>query len=211
MKNALDCWTKPSITVDGETFPGTREIWNNGGEIYSKEMQMDEENLVFKGWGAGIKIEAAYRDVNDVEVDLPFGLIACIFNNTFNQTVVSNIDIEDCHYTAGIADKTISPYEGQDGMMAEFNIPNDGVARRSSLWHCDIDFVLVCCAIAAFNHLGIINIKEAPYWNKEYVGMQDYLYKKDHGYHSMCNGFVPQATSTDIETWRSYWEEVITQ
>lgn len=211
--NAYKNWTTPErIAVDGTVLPSTKTIWENGGQCYREEIQCEMLNTTYAGWGNGIHHSVQYHDAVHPEEgnkDIPLGVIEHVFTDCFNNICVSQIEIEDYDYTAGIADGTISPYEGQYGMMQEFNIEFDGISRRSSIYHCDIDFVLAIAAIATLKHLNIIDLREATYWPQIVVGMEDYIYKIEHGYNSFSLGFEEKGTfkrRIDKELWLDYWK-----
>jgi hypothetical protein len=208
--NAYTTWTTPDqIGFDGTVLPGTKEIFNNGGRIKAEVVQFGSPVIINRGYGNGVKINITYKDpwnFNITNTDIPYGVIEHILLDCFSATCHSVIEIEDYDFTAKINNNFISPYEGKLGMMKEFNISDDGVARRSSLYHCDIDFILVITSIATWKHLNIIDVTTQAYWPQISVGMEDYLYKKQNGYHSFSLGH-PEDKQIRTQLWGNYWNQ----
>lgn len=210
--NAYAIWTTPAREgIDGRNTPSTKEIFENGGEIFLKKIQFEMPNMVRAGRGQGVKINVSYWDVKNQDaglVPIPSGLLDQLFSDCFSGgAVASVVEIEDYDYTCKIKDDTISPYEGQEGMMKEFNIPFDGISRRSSLMHCAIDFMLVACAVATLRNLCEVDLTQKEYWNKIKVGMADFLYKNEHGYNGFSLGNRERATTVNLPLWAEYWNE----
>lgn len=212
--NAYKNWTTPvRVAADGTILPSTKTIWEKGGKCYREEVQCEILNTTFAGWGNGIHHSVQYHDEKHPEEgnkDIPLGVIEHVFKDCFNNICVSQVRIEDYNYMAGIADGTTSPYEGQYGMMQEFNIEFDGGSRRSSIYHCDIDFVLATAAIATLKHLCIIDLTSTNYWQQIQIGMEDYIYKAEHGYNSFSLGFEEGSDMKkriNKTLWLDYWKE----
>ena len=210
--NAYKIWTTPAQEgINCRNTPSTKEIFENGGEIFLKKIQFEMPNMVRAGKGKGVKLNISYWDVKHQEtplVSIPHGILEQLFVDCFSGgNVVSSVNIEDYDYTAKIKDDTISPYEGQEGMMKEYNIEFDGISRRSSHIHCAIDFMLVACAIASLKLLGISDITEKEYWSKVKVGMADFLYKNEHGYNGFSLGAAEKTRIVEMPLWEKYWNE----
>lgn len=214
--NAYTTWTRPEQPITDEiTQWSTRDLFIDGKnrtKLFIPNIQFEVVNPAYAGYGRGVKINISYWNPTKPEVPLinvPIGLINDILDYCFNQRVISSVIIEDFNFTAKCKNDAVSPYENQEGMMEEFNLNFDGAGRRSSLFHCDIDFVLVSCLMAAWKHLGIYDIMSTDRASKIAVGMNDYLFKKMNNYEGFSLGYPEKpGNSIDISIWKHYWETV---
>ncbi len=111
---------------------------------------------------------------------------------------------------AYIADHTVSPWQGRDGMMREFN-SFDVRGIRSSASYCAVDFVLVVSTLAALRSLGAYDeTRDEELLRRMVVGNGDCLYKLEHGYESfsvgLSHGIVSGAGNRGLRAWASEWE-----
>jgi hypothetical protein len=158
-----------------------KRIFEEGGEVFIT----NDGNEFYAGTGVGIKHpykwEFEYKRLNRtpkvlVKINHP-------------KAVVSKVDVdEDGSFDAYILDGTTSPWEGQDGMFAEFDNGQPGIIGRSSLHYCFIDFMLETALIETCKFAGIWDIDaegEEDAKSLVLVGVNDLLYKAEHGYHSL--------------------------
>ena len=106
--------------------------------------------------------------------------------------------------------ETISPVEGQDGMMLEFDLENDGLGRRSSLLHCITDFYLDTAMAVTCWFLRISKLEVYKNYEKVQTGITDFLYKFNHGYNSYSLGQkerIDTSRLTGITLWGNYWAD----
>jgi len=96
---------------------------------------------------------------------------------------------------AWISDESISPYQGQLGMMKEFASGN-----RSSTGYCSHDFMLCAVLMSAAKALGICDVSDDPeLWSKVKVGNGDFLYKNEVGYQCFATGSYGTSTKSHSE------------
>lgn len=212
--NAHSAWTtKGFIMEDGSVSNGVKELFSTKNSSRKLAYINKDGNINSAGSGFGCRYIYRYRDRFDNVLDattFPHSLTYDIFSDCFSggecKSIIHIEQEED--FSAHILDNTISPYEGLDGMMKEFNIPDDGMGRRSSLMHCDLDFILVASTLKTlklldFMHLDrlTVDIKRAR------VGMNDCLYKIRHGYNGYSMGNIENYNSpNEFEIWRELWE-----
>jgi hypothetical protein len=207
--NAHDTWTTRVVSVTGEELVSVKDIFNNGGEIYTEHEEFEVINPYYLGYGKGVKINISYwdeRHKDEPTCEIPHKMIKTILDECFSGVCTSTIHIEDYDFTAGLKDGTVSPYEGREGMMHEFNLAFDGVSRRSSIHHCIIDFILVVNTINTLKKLNIIDVTKEEYWPNIQVGMEDFLYKYEHGYNGFSLGYRERDKETDILLQKDIWQ-----
>ena len=192
--NALEVWSTP----------GAREMLVEGGDVYITVDQYGAINKYKRGTGVGVKAPYAFKD------SFPHGIVHFLLNNCFSGgRCQSKVEIDDT-CSAKIADDTVSPMEGLPGMMLEFNLADDGLGKRSSLLHCTIDFILVMCFIATCWHLRITKLQVRPEYAHVRTGIEDYLYKVEHGYIGYSLGLPEKERydwSTAVKLWSNYWRD----
>lgn len=236
---AYSIWTTPGFKMpDGTIAPGAKVLFGSTERIknhekavrmYTKKYEYGTTNYYDKGYGSGCCVPFAY-DHKEGEVKImrdgklyaqftrktdkyPSFIFENILDMTFkggNCKSIIHIEQEE-DYSAHILDNTISPYEGQEGMMWEFNIPDDGMGRRSSIMHCEIDFILVCTFLTTMKLINRYDFeKDTERVNKIKVGMGDFIYKKEHGYTGYSLGNIePENKRIDSSFWRKYWKEKV--
>lgn len=113
---------------------------------------------------------------------------------------------------AYIADHTRSPWEGQTGMMHEFTSFDLG-GIRSSGFYCQVDFLLVAETHFAMQWLGLYDVtRDAALWPIVRVGMDDFLYKAEHGYESFSigksHGVAREGEELGHLAWKNAWRKI---
>ena len=184
---------------------GAKDLLEKGGDAYIADTTYGFQNYYKRGSGQGVKIPIAYHD------SIPYGIIHALYNNCFSGgPCISSVTIPNSDYKCKIKDNTLSPVEGQEGMMLEFNMINDGLGLRSSLLHCITDFLLISGMVVACWFLRISKLQVYKNYKKIQVGITDFLYKYSHGYNSWCLG-RPEFLLTDnldsVILWGNYWAE----
>ena len=217
-KNAYYNWTTPARTLsNGINAPGARELYNTrenyiaGGPHVTAYTEDVRGNCLYLGHGIGCRACYHYRPYQStIEVSHTHyqDLIDDVLLDCFSGgEVISLVYIEDEDDYCQMDYDELSPYEGQEGMMKEFNIPDDSMGQRSSIFHCELDFSLVTASLATLKMLDILEPTSLPYWDKIQVGMNDFLFKKEHNYrgYSMGNFEDYINHSLPTELWKEYW------
>jgi hypothetical protein len=220
-RNAYITWTRPGIEFpDGTVAPGAKELYNTREHVGSGEPAISaysrdlHGNIVYLGQGHGCRQcyhYLPYKSTVQVDRTSYEGVINDVLDDCFNGgNVVSKVYIEDEDEWCRMLDDAISPYEGQAGMMKEFNIPDDGMGQRSSIFHCEIDFNLVCACLATFKYLEIAQLVDLPMWDQIKTGMSDFLFKYEHSYQGYSMGrFEPDSQTSQLSAttaiWSGYW------
>lgn len=203
--NAYKTWTTPDfIDNKGVIRPGARRLLEEGGDAYIKEIRYGAVNYYKRGTGKGVKIPYKYHD------SLPFGIIHSAHNHCFSGGICASSVTMDDDYICSIVDGTISPVEGQDGMMLEFDLENDGLGRRSSLLHCITDFYLDTAMAVTCWFLRISKLEVYKNYEKVQTGITDFLYKFNHGYNSYSLGQkerIDTSRLTGVTLWGNYWAD----
>ena len=197
-------WTAQPVKVDGEEINRPlKDILENAGPVEAT----DNYGNVYAAGSGKEPVNHHYRIYYK-------HLIKHLIEVCYEEVCKSSIDVDlDGVVDAHIYDNTISPVEGQFGMIKEFNT-KDSLGRRSSIGFCVIDFIFATALIAYCKHFKIMADDEIDELiNLVKVGNIDLLYKVDHGYVGVVNGhkqiFPPHAADTIYPTfnlWREYWE-----
>ena len=212
--SAYKTWTTPGVVdADGTSYPGAKELFAADRRISTKYKKHlgNSVRLAEGGNGLGCKISFGYRPVNGKpRIETALGIFENILESScFTKTCVSTVEIpfED-DFSAHIVDGTTSPFEGQYGMFSEFNGGTDA-NKRSSIFHCEIDFMLLMCYFESMRLLGIAEPKDLACWEAVNVGMEDFIYKREHGYmgYSMYHIEDPAKWTLDsalaIDLWKT--------
>ncbi len=190
-------WTAPVAVIDGVPTRGQKDFMENGGEAF---INTTDERLhytpgVTGGTGVGVRCKYTYMDCTLDE----YGKIIeklLVHNFSGGEVVSTYGTYPDGSPKAYIADHTKSPVEGRLGMMKELASGDggngkDGSDIRSCTGYCTHDFLLIAAMLLSLKELGMYNI-DAPENDEIYklawVGMTDYLYKREHGYMSYALG-----------------------
>ena len=111
---------------------------------------------------------------------------------------------------AYIADRSVSPWQGHDGMMREFN-SFDVRGIRSSAVYCSVDFILVVGSLVALRTLGVYDATlDEELFRRMRIGNSDFLYKAEHGYESFSigqsHGVFRAAGDEMLRVWTAEWK-----
>lgn len=192
--NAIKCWSTN----------GAREMLMYGGDVYIYAEEYGTVNKYKRGSGVGVKVPCAFKD------SYPHGLIYFLLNHCYGGGACQSTIKVDDEFSAHIGDGSTSPLEGRDGMMIEFNLENDGVGVRSSVAHCQIDFILSMCLTATLWHLRISKLQVRKEYPKVWVGNEDAIYKIEHNYKGYSLGEKEEfdySHTTGFALWSNYWRD----
>ena len=220
-RNALAVWTRAEINYDELTAPSAEFLYTYKTQpnilrpAYDLYMKDNLGNTIKYGYGSGCQIPAAYISDSVIyrKEDITVPLIHDVLEDTFSGgKVVSEVYIEDADFTCSMPNNLKSPYEGQEGMMDEFDAPD--ILMRSSLWHCELDFILCMIHFKALSLLDVFDIKKCHYWNKVNVGMNDFIFKKENGYIGFSMGNTEEnlkelKSSYWIDEWKKFSESEV--
>ena len=206
LNNAAEMWNSPEIVAPDESGRcSARRLIEQGGECFIKTVEYGEENYNYKGFGKGVKTLIEYDSRSIWYYDnITEEIVETVLEKCFSKVCTSNIPIPDTSIICGMPNNIISPYEGQQGMMLEFN--STDVHIRSSLFHCSIDFVLSLSACTTLKLLGVKDITLSENWPKIKTGIEDYLFKKENGYQGYSMGRKETYDRINIDLWKNYWE-----
>jgi hypothetical protein len=204
-KNCLAAWTRDGVKKEnGDAYGSSRALLTRGVTLVTEDIEFGEKVLNARGSGKGIPTPIAYKVPGMPEfTKLPSELISYTFNKCFSKTCQTSIPVTESSITCTTNTGAISPYEGQYGMMLEFN--STDLNTRSSLFHCSLDFILVTTAITTLKLLNMVDITKEPYWDAVKVGMEDYLFKKENNYIGYSMGRIEPEDPVDITIWKEYW------
>lgn len=197
-----DLWTAPPVELEPGLYSITvRDMFKSNIVPYVK----DKYGNIYDG---GVSEKSITDGYTIGRVDLAKGL----FKTCYNKICSSNVDTDiDGKIDAHIYDNTISPVEGQLGMISEFE-SRDNNGARSSIGFAVINFIFATALYAYCKDFGYPQVC-AEYEDRIIVGNTDLLYKVDHGYVGYVNGhkqlFPPKSANTIYPTfslWREYWE-----
>ena len=215
---AYACWTTDGFTKTVEVDDGNggkktielvsttkaKDILVNGGN--ATHLSVNGQELQGSS-GAGVNNRGndyTYTGSQNTKYTLDEAqmiLRDCILYNFMGGKVTNDYYLSSGEKVAWIADNTASPYFGQEGMMLEF------MNGRSSTSYCTDDFVMVVtfmsCARALKkcdangnpltdnfgNEIPLWDVTtELEWWPKIQVGIEDYIYKMEHGYYCYATG-----------------------
>ena len=208
-------WSAEDIDLgDGLYTRSVRYRLEEGGKTY---IQDRNENVYSGGYGAPIYEPYKISKKEEVAKDILISLLSFCYD----KVCVSEILIsEEEGLVAKTLDGSISPVNGQMGMMHEFHSPGGagpGREFRSSLFFCTWDFVLATSLLAyATEFTPELLEAEDALLECIAVGNTDLLHKVDHGYIGNANGHteVTQAGALydrfiDLAGWKNYWLEYL--
>ena len=204
--NVLKTWsTQTYYSNDKKKILGARDLTMDGGTAYIQETKNGLTNTYWRGTGKGVRIPYAFKD------NYPYGIIHFLYNNCFSggQCISSVQTTSSDNFIAHISDNSVSPYEGLDGLMLEFNMEDDGLGTRSSLFYCTVDFLLIINLCETLDKLNISRLINYRNFDKVKNGMNDYIYKKEHGYEGYRLGHKEIFTSDNLkglDAWIDYWK-----
>lgn len=202
-RNCLRAWSTETIySNDGKRVLGAKELTMNGGTAYIQSNNYGIINTYWRGEGKGVRTPYAFKD------KYPYGIIHFLYNNCFYGGVCKT-NINTPNFISGTLDGTTSPFEGEEGMMLEFNLENDGQGIRTSLFYTSVDFLLIVQLATFLELTKISKLKDYKNLRKVWIGMEDYIYKKEHGYKGFRLGhediFRP-VRMFGLEAWIEYWK-----
>lgn len=207
-KTALAVWTTDGIVLENgqSSTSKAKELLIHGGPAIAKSI--DGQSITGCGSGVGVANggrDYLYQGYTLAQADQ---ILRAVIIYNFSGGAVTNEHWHEGQKLAWIADGTQSPYQGQEGMMKEFNSGN-----RSSTVYCDHDFTiaipLLSCAreLYRYDENGRVErdafgnpvslydcTTDAELWTKIQVGTEDFIYKITHGYQSYSTGSYGEAS-----------------
>ena len=214
LNRAHEIWTTEGpVDVDGTQYPGAKELFHSVEKREAKIVRQigSDKIITYAGEGYGCKLPFAYKaQAKDERLYTALDIFSNILTkHCFCRICKSVVEIpfED-DFSAHIEDGTTSPYEGRNGMIREFDTGTDA-RKRSSIFHCEIDFMMLMCYFETMRLLGICEPTELPYWELVNVGMEDFIYKKEHGYvgYAMYHIEDPKRWTLRSELAIQIWKE----
>lgn len=148
------------------------------------------DNFIDFGYFYGVNMPLVFRSTTSPQI-----LLAKQLNEIFKEDriITSNKYIEGV--SCNILDHSETPMAGRKGEMLSLNLYSGGLSI-SSLWMCVKQIIVILETFMAAQTLGILNITDpipsigqaaeqiTTYYEKIYNGIEDALYKLDHGYHN---------------------------
>ncbi len=198
---ALAVWCAPAMQHEDGTY-GTdaKTVTLYGGPTYALDFT---HSYVKKEVGEGLGVTNGGNDY--LYYGHPLDEAGLIVEHLLRFNYSGGVVKSDHHFDvnkdgedeliAWILDRSISPYQGQMGMMKEFASGN-----RSSTGYCSHDFQLTTILILASKALGFYDVKEnEELWSIVKVGNGDFLYKNEIGYQGFATGSYGTSTKTHSE------------
>jgi hypothetical protein len=167
-------------------FTNITATWAQSGGT----LMMSGGNDACGGSGVGVRVPFVYQGAQLGDL---VGIYADLANFTYNETVVSTVNVYDKHKNlvgqASIADDTTSPYEGQAGMEREFDSSDSGGTRSDALYAYEgwMNSVATRTTLTVLGHWGCGTTQQQVAQEMS-VGSGDLTYKLQHGYNSYSNG-----------------------
>ncbi|MFB7740308.1 hypothetical protein ACFC08_39640 [Streptomyces sp. NPDC056112] len=166
------------------------------------------------GNGVGVRKPFVYQDVplND-----PVGIFEKLADFTYDHQVSSSVG----NGKAYIADGTTSPYEGQSGMLHEFDSSDSKGLRSDALYSYEgwMNSVTTRATMTVLGAWGQGPSQTAAVEALMRVGSGDLIYKMEHGYQGYANGapqFVsetaPASNGPSIKGWffdKAVWQTLL--
>ena len=183
--NMLCVWKTPCYVHGSVIENDAKTLLMNGGEACIREKTpIGTYNYYYGGEGAGVRTPYTYKGVRADSVDI----ITKLIYNCFSGGLISSAVGEDSdgNPLAYICDNKVSPYEGLDGMMLEFNTTDVGL--RSSARYCEVSFLMLI-SLVLFSRVTYRweDHKHTALYRKMWNGINDFLYKIYAGYRSYAN------------------------
>ncbi len=184
--NILENWTEGD-KQNGAGFV-KRLLEDGAGTESSPFTYKDSSGAVQSGgYGVGAKIPFTYA-AKGVSGTIPLSNVSEILN-----AQIKALYARPCTSTifeAHIDGNQLSPYEGQVGMMAEYDT-SDAKGYRSSASYCDHNFAIMVSNTSAFVALGLWNPSATgnkTNCERMFIGNEDHVFKKTEGYWSYMHG-----------------------
>jgi hypothetical protein len=207
--NMLYVWITGDITdEDGTILPGVEKLLENPGEAYSVDRSAGELNVYPAGRGQGVKIPYLYKGFRADDVNILYYLLNDCYNGG---CIFSQLDDDgDGVNEIGIDNGLVSPYEGELGLMTEFN-GSDMLGVRSDAYYCEIDFIMVVALMGAMERLGVYNkFLDFDLYKRVWTGNADLIFKLANGYNCQANGLQHKMVATNSMGYnymKAYWNE----
>ncbi len=190
-------WSSAVAVVDGVPTRTQRDFMENGGEAFINTTNERLHYVPGTSGGSGIGVRAKYT-YQDATLDEYARIVESLLLHNFSggEVISTYGEYPDGTPKAYIADHTKSPVEGRLGMMKELASGDGGNGKsgrdiRSCTGYCTHDFLLVSAMLLCMKELGMYDIaapENAELFELTWVGMTDYLYKREHGYMSYALG-----------------------
>lgn len=206
--NMLKVWEGADYDNNGSIVPGVKKMLEEAGRAFVLQESMGLMNVYTGGQGLGAKIPFLYKGYRATDIEI----VNFLLNDCYNGgAIFSAIDDDgDGINDAGIVDGSVSPYEGQEGLMTEFN-GTDYFGIRSDAYYCEIDFIMVASLLGMLKQVGLYNeFAEFSLYSKVYVGNADLFYKLSKGYLSFAQGKQHTMVANNLLGYfyiKAYWDE----
>ena len=200
-ERALEVWCAPAMQAeDGSFGTDTKTVVVHGGPTYALDYT---HSYVKTDVGNGLGVGNGGNDY--LYHENPLSAAGAIVEDLLRFNYSGGAVKSDHHFdvnkdgeaelVAWILDKSLSPYQGQMGMMKEFASGN-----HSSTGYCSHDFCLTTILILASRALGFYEVTEnKELWDMVKVGNGDFLYKNEIGYQGFATGSYGTSTKTHSE------------
>lgn len=192
---AASCWSKgPMTTSGGTTGKSSKELLISGGLAVG--WSIDGKRIETLGNGKGVSGGGKDYLYHGYTLYQGREILRDLVAYNYSGGRVTSEHWWNGKRVAWIVDGSRSPYEGQEGMMKEFNSGN-----RSSTAYCEHDFIQVIGILYSARLLGIYDYTADPtLFAMIQVGNDDFLYKNKIGYMSYSTGSYG-------ESWKAYSEK----
>lgn len=209
-ENMLHIWTAPEKTVDTFTIPSTRSLLVEGGNAYIIDSASGHENVYDGGEGAGIKIPFLYNGKRVDDEEMARDLVNFCYGGG---EVFSSKDLnEDGEPEVYVLNDKISPVEGKDGLMLEFNA-TDTKGFRSHAFYCELDFIMITALLVMLKEIGSYDLTtDVELYNKVVVGNSDLFFKLENGYAGYSLGRSTNSFASNINGYlysKTLWEDYL--
>jgi hypothetical protein len=206
---ALETFTTPEVETDfGFTIPSAREILEGAREDqYYYNPNALSNSILYGGTGKGIKREFLYSKRLLIPAS-DNNIIKRAFGLVYNKVCKSKVVFDDIE--AGIVDNTISPYEGQFGMI--FELDENWRGGRSCINKATIDFAITTSCLSAARALGLFDLSDSLFddlRDRIHAGNNDLIYKLEHGYNSLNDGHIITVYERPFAGyffWKDIWQ-----
>jgi hypothetical protein len=149
------------------------------------------------GTGTGVTHSFTYRKIPLSDLA---GIYCSVTTDLYSDTVTNGVEGK-----SWILNNGVSPFLGQQGMMAEFK-SMDAEGIRSDIDYCNEDF---CSYPTMLMTLKVLGLWPATDTTKKleklmYVGNEDFLYKNTTGFHSFSHGKGHDSKPLDSVKWLAF-------
>ena len=198
---AATTWSRPALTTRGGTVGhSSRELLLYGGLAVGKNVEGTA--LVTCGNGKGVTNggnDYTYHGYTLREGDK---ILRDLIAYNYSGGPVTSEHWYKGKRVAWIVGDLVSPYQGQEGMMKEFNSGN-----RSSTVYCEHDFILVTAVMEAGYLLGIFDYTaDEELYRYVTVGNGDFLFKNEKGYMSYSTGSYGTSSGVHGESGKVHYQ-----